>query len=74
MPPEDRIRVLHMLEAAEAVAAFIACRERPVLDADRMLLFALVHACFDIDRDILWKTAVEEIPSLCPLLKGMIDG
>ena len=34
----------------------------------------LVHACFDIDRDILWKTAVEEIPSLWPLLKGMIDG
>ncbi len=21
----------------------------------------LIHACFDIDRDILWKTAAEEI-------------
>ena len=38
MPPEDRVRVLHMLEAAEAVAAFIAARNHPALDADRMLL------------------------------------
>jgi hypothetical protein len=44
MPPEDRVRVLHMLEAAEAVAGFIAGRGRAALDADRMLLFALVRA------------------------------
>lgn len=111
MRPEDRVRVLHMLEAAEAIAAFIAGRDRTALDADRMLLFALVravevlgeaasrmssetrlavpavpwsmitamrnrlvHAYFDIDRDILWKTAAEEIPALCPLLKEMIEG
>ena len=24
----------------------------------------LIHAYFDIDRDIVWKTATEEIPSL----------
>jgi uncharacterized protein with HEPN domain len=100
-----------MLEAAEAIAAFIAGRDRAALDADKMLLFALaravevlgeaasrvsaetrltapeipwtkitamrnrlVHAYFDIDRDILWKTAVDEIPSLCPLLKKMVEG
>jgi uncharacterized protein with HEPN domain len=111
MQPEDRVRVLHMLEAAEAVAGFIAGRDRAALDADRMLLFALlravevlgeaasrvsaetrstaptvpwsritamrnrlVHAYFDIHRDILWKTAAEEIPKLCPLLKEMIKG
>jgi uncharacterized protein with HEPN domain len=28
----------------------------------------LVHAYFDIDRDILWKTVTEEIPDLIPLL------
>jgi uncharacterized protein with HEPN domain len=110
MPPEDRIRLLHMLEAAEAVAGFIAGRDRAALDTDRMLLFALVravevlgeaatrvsaetrsavptvpwskitamrnrlvHAYFDIDRDILWRTAVEEIPALRLLLQEMIE-
>jgi uncharacterized protein with HEPN domain len=34
----------------------------------------LVHAYFDIDRDILWKTASDEIPALCLLLKEMIEG
>ncbi|EQD52371.1 protein containing DUF86 [mine drainage metagenome] len=24
----------------------------------------LIHAYFDIDRDIVWKTVTEEIPSL----------
>ena len=28
----------------------------------------LIHAYFDIDRDILWKTASEELPALLPLL------
>lgn len=110
MLPEDRVRVLHMLEAANAVADFIAGRDRAALNTDRMLLFALaravevlgeaasrvstetrqsapvvpwsqitgmrnrlVHAYFDIDRDILWKTAAEEIPALCPLLRDMIE-
>ncbi len=29
----------------------------------------LIHAYFDIDHDILWRTAVEEIPSLLTLLR-----
>jgi len=110
MLPEDRVRILHMLEAADAVAAFIIGRDRAALDTDQMLPFALmraieiigeaasrvsiearsvlptvpcskitgmrnrlVHAYFDIDRDILWKTAVDEIPALCPLLKEIIE-
>jgi uncharacterized protein with HEPN domain len=109
MRPDDRIRVLHMIEAAEAIEAFVAGRHRTDLDADRMLLFALVrateiigeaasrvspegraiapavpwaqitgmrnrliHAYFDIDLDILWRTAVEEVPSLLPLLRAMM--
>ena len=110
MRPEDRIRVMHMLEAAETVATFIAGRDRLALDQDRMLLFALVrameiigeaatkvsaetrqtapavpwrqimamrnrlvHAYFDIDRDILWKTATEEVPMVHALLSPMIE-
>ncbi len=44
MPPEDAIRIGHMIEAAEAAAGFIAGRQRSDLDSDRMLLFALVRA------------------------------
>jgi uncharacterized protein with HEPN domain len=99
-----------MLEAADAIAAFIAGRDRSALDTDRMFLVALVravevfgeaasrvsaetrlevlavpwnkitamrnrlvHAYFDTDPDILWKTAGDEIPALCPLLKHMVE-
>lgn len=44
MRDEDRVRVSHMIDAAESVARFIAGRRRTDLDADRMLLFAVVHA------------------------------
>ena len=32
----------------------------------------LVHAYFDIDHDILWKTATEEVPALIPLLLPLL--
>jgi uncharacterized protein with HEPN domain len=44
MPDEDRVRILHMIEAAEALAQFIEGRGRGDLDRERMLLFAVVHA------------------------------
>jgi uncharacterized protein with HEPN domain len=44
MGDDDRVRILHMIEAAEAVAEFVAGRKRNDLDEDRMLLFAVVHA------------------------------
>jgi uncharacterized protein with HEPN domain len=44
MRAEDRIRILHMIEAAETVGEFIAGRQRGDLDSDRMLLFAVVRA------------------------------
>lgn len=44
MRDEDRVRLLHMIEAAESVAQFVAGRSRDDLDRDRMLLFAVVHA------------------------------
>lgn len=43
MRPEDRIRLRHMVEAAEAVTRFIAGRRRADLDSDQMLLFALTR-------------------------------
>ena len=109
MRPEDRTRLLHMVDAAETIANFVSGRARKDLDSDRMLLFALVravevlgeaaakvspearaeaasvpwpqivamrnrliHAYFDVNRDMLWKTAIEEIPALLPALRKLI--
>ncbi|MBK1724372.1 HepT-like ribonuclease domain-containing protein [Thiocystis violacea] len=40
----DRVRLRHMIDAAEDVQRFVAGRQRSELDTDRMLLFALVRA------------------------------
>jgi uncharacterized protein with HEPN domain len=32
----------------------------------------IVHAYFDIDFDILWSTATEEIPPILPLLRAAL--
>jgi uncharacterized protein with HEPN domain len=109
MPPEDAIRIRHMIEAAEAAGSFITGRQLSDLNKDRMLLFALVraieiigeaasklspearaampsvpwtsvvamrhrlvHAYFDIDPTIVWKTATEEIPPLLSLLRAAL--
>jgi uncharacterized protein with HEPN domain len=89
MRPEDRTRVLHMIEAAEAIAEFVSGRNRIDLDSDRLLFFALVRAVevfgeaaakvsseartVTASRTILWKTATEEIPALLPALRGLIE-
>jgi uncharacterized protein with HEPN domain len=33
----------------------------------------IVHAYFDIDADIVWKTAVEEVPGLLPRLRELLE-
>ena len=33
----------------------------------------LVHAYFDVDRDILWTTATEALPALLPALEVALD-
>ncbi|MEM9553678.1 MAG: DUF86 domain-containing protein [Acidobacteriota bacterium] len=109
MPPEDRVRLLHMIEATETALGFIEGRTRSDLDTDTLLRFALVraieiigeaasrmsrefqdatpdipwplivamrnrliHAYFDIDREILWRTATQELPDLLPRLQGLV--
>ena len=52
MRPDDRVRIRHMIEAAEAAQRFIANRQRADLDTDEMLLFALVRAA-----EIIGETA-----------------
>jgi uncharacterized protein with HEPN domain len=106
MSPDDRWRVGHMIEAAEAALEFAAGRSRADLDGNAMLRMALtraveivgeaasqvsdagraelpglpwaqivgmrnrlVHAYFDINRDILWDTVQLALPELLAKLK-----
>lgn len=108
MQDEDRTRIRHMIESAEAALRFVAGRTRTELDTDQMMLFAvvravevlgeaasrvtletraahsdipwsaivgmrnrLVHAYFDIDRDVVWTAATKEIPALLPRLQAL---
>jgi uncharacterized protein with HEPN domain len=108
MRADDRVRVMHMIDAGELVAHFVDGRQRADLDHDKMLLFAivraieiigeaagkiteetrrnhptipwqaivgmrnrLIHGYFDIDTDIVWKTATAEIPSLLTQLRAL---
>ncbi len=109
MSPADRIRLQHLVDAADAAARFSAGRARSDLDQDEMLLFALVraveivgeaaskvtdesraaiplpwpaivgmrnrliHAYFDVDRDILWTTVQQSLPELRRVVKVALD-
>lgn len=44
MRDEDRVRLRHMIEAAQIAIGFVSGRTRADLDADKMLLFAVVRA------------------------------
>jgi uncharacterized protein with HEPN domain len=109
MRPEDRVRVLHMRDACQAVARFVQNKARGDLNQDEMLRFALVraveivgeaaakvseetrqlapkipwreavgirnrliHAYFDVDLDVLWRTAVEDMPQLLESLDALL--
>ena len=111
MPPEARVRLLHMIDAVENALGFVVGKQRGDLDSDRMLVFALVraieiigeaatrvslptraaaidipwpqivsmrnrlkHAYFEVDREIVWKTATEELPQLLPKLRALVEG
>ena len=44
MRAEDRIRLLHMVEASQAALRFMAGHQRGDLQTDQMLLFAVLRA------------------------------
>jgi uncharacterized protein with HEPN domain len=44
LPPDDAIRIRHMIEAAQTARGVIAGHKREDLDSDVMLLFAIVQA------------------------------
>lgn len=101
MRKDDRVRLQHMLDAANEALGFIQGKTRSDLDKDRMLVLSLVkeleiigeaaskvsgeirsqnsaipwqdiggmrnrliHAYFDINLDVVWKTVTRDLPSL----------
>jgi uncharacterized protein with HEPN domain len=109
MEPPDRVRLRHMLDAAQESLLAASGRTRDDLDTDRGLLHTLVrsievvgeaagrlsyecretyadlpwslmvamrnrmiHAYFDIDSDIVWRTVTVEFPRLVPRLREML--
>ena len=44
MPNEDRVRLAHMIEAAQSALGFVSGRNSADLETDQMLLFAVVRA------------------------------
>ncbi|CAM8633859.1 COG2361 Uncharacterized conserved protein [Comamonadaceae bacterium] len=109
MRAEDRIRLLHMTEAAQTALKFVAGKQKADLQTDQMLLFAvvraieilgeaankvsedlqsanssipwramvgmrnrLVHAYFDVDTEMVWKTLQSEIPELLSTLQALL--
>jgi len=110
MHGDDRIRLRHMLDACDQVAAFVEGRTRLHLDHDRMLLFALIraievlgeaaarisdptqaahpeipwkaiigmrnrliHAYFDVDPNLVWIAASQEVPTLRVRVQAVLD-
>jgi len=57
MRNDDRVRILHMIEATESVEQFAAGRKRGDLDVDKMLLFAILRAIEVVDLSVLSKRA-----------------
>jgi uncharacterized protein with HEPN domain len=109
MRAEDRIRLLHMAEAAQAALKFVDGKQQADLQTDQMMLFAvvraieilgeaankvsedmqsanssipwraivgmrnrLVHAYFDVDTEMVWKTLQSEIPGLLSALQALL--
>ncbi len=56
-------------EAASRVSSETRSANPSVPWADAILMRnRLIHVYFDLDHNILWKTAIEDIPALLPLL------
>jgi len=61
---DDRVRVLHMIEACESVQRFIQGRGRLDFESDQMLLFAVIRAV-EVLGEAAGKVS-EDTRSACP--------
>lgn len=110
MENKDLVRLKHMLDSTQAILSFSKGKRRASLDANRLLLSAilreleiigeaagrisastkklhpnlpwkelvgmrnrLIHAHFDVDHDIIWKTVREYLPSFQQELEEVLE-
>ena len=106
----DRVRLMHLVDAAEKASAFVVDKTKRDLDSDDQLNFAvvraleimgeaaaklsdrfkethaeiewylmvatrnrLIHGYFDVDTDIIWAILTEDLPSLLPKLRKLLN-
>jgi uncharacterized protein with HEPN domain len=76
----DRMLVFALVRAIEVVGEAAGRVTRATQSAARDIPWALVvsmrnrliHAYFDIDHNVVWKTATEELPDLLPKLRALV--
>jgi uncharacterized protein with HEPN domain len=60
-------------EAASRISAELRAATPQVPWADIIgMRNRLVHAYFNVDPDIIWKAAIEEIPALLPVIRALL--
>ena len=71
--------LVRAIEVVGEAASKISCETRaslPVVPWAAIVAMRnrLIHAYFDIDADILWRTVTEELPELAKLLRRLTGG
>ena len=81
-PDSDRMLVFGLVRAIEIVGEAASRLTLPTRDAAADIPWPLIvsmrnrliHAYFDIDHEIVWKTVSEELPQLLPRLRILLRG
>jgi uncharacterized protein with HEPN domain len=73
-----RFAIVHAVEVIGEAAARITAEtqhETPAIPWREIVAMRnrLVHAYYDINTEILWKTIAEEIPALLPILRDQLE-
>jgi len=68
LPEPDRIRLQHMLDAAREAMGYVRGKTREDLDRDSIM----IHAYFDISRDVVWSTITHDLALLEPQLTTIL--
>jgi uncharacterized protein with HEPN domain len=76
----DRMLVFAMVRAIEIVGEAAGRVSAPTREAAPEIPWSLIvsmrnrliHAYFDVDHEVVWKTAAEELPQLLPKLRALL--
>jgi uncharacterized protein with HEPN domain len=77
----DRMLVFSLVRAIEIIGEAASRMSRSTCEAAPDIPWSLIvsmrnrliHAYFDVDHEIVWKTATEELPQLLPRLRALIS-